>query len=83
MQIVFIDHDKDAYVTDAKLLVASGSLAPGSLLLADNVLMPGIPEYLQYLDESPQFATALHKVEFQNHWGHLMVDAISVGTFLG
>lgn len=62
--------------------MASGTLVPGSLLLADNVLMPGAPDYLQYLDESPQFTTALHKVSFESPWGP-MVDAISVGTFLG
>lgn len=62
--------------------MASGSLALGSLLVADNVLIPGAPDYLQYVEESPRFSTALHKVEHETpHGTH--VDAISVATFLG
>lgn len=62
--------------------MASGSLAVGSLLVADNVLIPGAPDYLQYLEESAQFSTAMHKVERETPRG-THVDAISVATFLG
>lgn len=80
-QIYFIDHEKSAYLSDTKLILESGTLQPGSLLLADNVLMPGAPDYLAFVETSPLFATVRHEVQLgaKAEW----TDAISVATFVG
>ncbi|KAH7460737.1 Catechol O-methyltransferase [Phytophthora ramorum] len=79
VDIYFIDHDKSLYVPDATKILASGTLHPGSLLIADNVLIPGAPEYLAYVDEHPQLQPVLHKVPIDFiSWLH---DGLSVATY--
>ena len=46
---VFLDHDKDCYLTDLKTLERKGMLAPNCLIVADNVVFPGAPGYLEYV----------------------------------
>ncbi|RLN10386.1 hypothetical protein BBJ28_00017565, partial [Nothophytophthora sp. Chile5] len=67
------------YVSDTQKILASGTLATGSLLIADNVLFPGTPEYLAFLDESPQLTSTLHKMSME--FTGLINDAISVATY--
>ena len=51
VDFVFIDHWKDVYLRDIKNLEASGLLRPGSVIVADNVICPGAPDYLRYVQE--------------------------------
>lgn len=39
--MVFLHHDKDAYLPDLERILAGGWLHPGSVVVADNVLVPG------------------------------------------
>ncbi|KAF1324788.1 Catechol o-methyltransferase, partial [Globisporangium splendens] len=80
-QIYFIDHEKSVYLSDAKLIVESSTLQPGSLLVADNVLVPGAPDYLEYVESSPLFNTTRHEVQIGRNVA--LTDAISVATYLG
>ena len=43
---ILIDHWKDIYVRDLKLLREFGVLKKGHLIFADNIIKPGAPEYL-------------------------------------
>lgn len=52
---VFLDHWKDRYVADTKLLEDCGLLKKGTVLLADNVICPGAPEYLKYVRNNPRY----------------------------
>ncbi|XP_072271781.1 catechol O-methyltransferase-like [Pyxicephalus adspersus] len=49
VNFVFIDHFKDRYTVDTKLLEESGLLQKGSVLVADNVIYPGAPDFLEYV----------------------------------
>jgi catechol O-methyltransferase len=55
IDILFIDHYKPAYTSDLKVAESLGLIqAPekgrkGSILVADNVIVPGNPEYLAYV----------------------------------
>jgi len=54
IELLFIDHWKDLYLPDLWLLEELNVLKPGvSVLVADNVLMPGAPEYLEWVRASP------------------------------
>ncbi|KAG6615393.1 putative methyltransferase [Phytophthora cinnamomi] len=58
VDLYFIDHEKSVYLSDLKLIIGSGTLAPGSIIAADNVVRPGAPDYLEFIENSPQFSTA-------------------------
>lgn len=46
---VFLDHDKDCYLADLKTLEDNGMLASNCMIVADNVVFPGAPGYLEYV----------------------------------
>lgn len=76
-----MDHDHTRYLRDAKLIINSGTLQSGSLLIADNVVFPGAPDYLEYVESSPQFTATRHSVK---GGGRLALDdAVSVAMYLG
>lgn len=54
LDVVFIDHWKDAYVPDLRVLESLGLIGPGTLLLADNIFMPGAPDYVKYVQGTPE-----------------------------
>jgi predicted O-methyltransferase YrrM len=51
---VFVDHDKDAYVADPASILGRGWFHPGPIVVADNVKLPGAPEYGKYMQEHPR-----------------------------
>lgn len=51
---VFIDHQKSMYVPDLRMLESLALVAPGTIIVADNIFFPGAPEYPKYVHGSPQ-----------------------------
>ncbi|KAM4052003.1 catechol O-methyltransferase-like [Anomaloglossus baeobatrachus] len=49
LDFVFVDHWKEKYAEDTKLLEKCNLLRKGSVLLADNVIVPGAPDFLEYV----------------------------------
>lgn len=49
IDLMFLDHYKPAYTTDLKLCEYLQLVTPGSALVADNVIYPGNPPYLEYV----------------------------------
>ncbi|TRY72823.1 hypothetical protein DNTS_009521 [Danionella cerebrum] len=77
---VFLDHWKDRYVPDTKLLEECGLLRKGSVLLADNVICPGAPEYLEYVRNNPRYETRY----FPSNLEYTKVeDGLEKSVFLG
>lgn len=79
VDIYFIDHDKQAYLADAKLIIESRTLAPGSIMVADNVLHTA--EYVEFVENNPQFSAVMHNVLLGRETKP--VPDLSVATFLG
>lgn len=52
VDVVFVDHAKEAYLPDLKLIEKRGWLHAGSVVVADNVKFPGAPEYRAYMKQS-------------------------------
>jgi catechol O-methyltransferase len=46
---IFLDHDKDCYLKDLKRLEKMGLLSENCVIVADNVVFPGAPGYLEYV----------------------------------
>lgn len=61
LDLLFIDHDKNAYLPDLLSIVGRGWLHPGSVVVADNVLVPGSPKYRAHMRRSPEFDTVEHR----------------------
>jgi len=84
VDFVFLDHDKNAYLPDAQLLLEHGWLHPGSVLVADNVKFPGAPEYRRFMQENEgkTWRTAEHKThaEYQTMFKDLVLESEYLGT---
>ncbi|KAL4860971.1 hypothetical protein BDV12DRAFT_82925 [Aspergillus spectabilis] len=53
VELLFIDHYKPAYTLDLKLCEQLGKIVPDvSVIIADNVIFPGNPPYLEYVRSS-------------------------------
>lgn len=55
--LVFIDHDKNAYLDDLKYLMTEKLVVKGSVIVADNILFPGAPEYRKFVMQPPRSAS--------------------------
>lgn len=54
LDFVLIDHRKDLYVPDLRVLESLAFIAPGTVLVGDNIKRPGAPEYHKYVYFSPE-----------------------------
>ncbi len=63
VDLLFIDHDKSAYLADLQSILARGWLRRGSIVVADNMLIPGSPKYRQFMkrEQGKLFDTVEHK----------------------
>ncbi|KAK2898259.1 hypothetical protein Q8A67_009677 [Cirrhinus molitorella] len=77
---VFLDHWKDRYEPDTKLLEDCGLLKKGTVLLADNVICPGTPEYLKYVRNSPRYESRYYKSNLEYS---KVEDGLEKSVFLG
>ena len=83
LDFVFLDHAKEAYLSDLELLLERGWLHEGSVLVADNVKFPGAPEYHAYMkvQEGKLWRTVEHHapIEYQS----MIKDIVLVSHYLG
>jgi catechol O-methyltransferase len=83
LDLMFIDHDKRAYLADLNSVLDRGWLHPGSIVVADNVRVPGAPKYRAYMREhqGSRWDTIEHKthVEYQS----LLPDLVLESEYLG
>ncbi|XP_053723515.1 catechol O-methyltransferase B [Synchiropus splendidus] len=78
--LVFLDHWKDRYLPDTRQIEECGLLRKGSILLADNVICPGTPDYLEYVRSSPKYKSQY----FKSHLEYTKVeDGLEKSVFLG
>jgi catechol O-methyltransferase len=79
LDFVFLDHHKDAYVRDLQSILDRGWQHPGSIVVADNVRIPGAPKYRAYMREQQGklFNTVEHKthVEYQTMLADLVLES--------
>ena len=79
---VFIDHAKDVYLADLKRIVGRGWLHQGSIVLADNVKLPGAPDYRAHM--RAQEGKAWRSIEHQTHaeYQTLLKDLVLESEYL-
>lgn len=49
IDLLFVDHVEDLYMSDVKTCESLGLLKSGSVVAADNVVRPGAPEYVKFM----------------------------------
>src|SRR5579884_1842895 len=83
VDLIFIDHDKNAYLPDLQLILDRGWLHQGSVAVADNVKFPGSPKYRAYMKqaEGGQWRSVEHAThaEYQT----LFKDIVMESEYLG
>jgi catechol O-methyltransferase len=83
LDFVFIDHDKSAYLPDLRRILDHGWLHPGSVVVADNIKQPGVPDYREFMqaEEGRGWRTTEHEthVEYQS----LLKDLVLESEYLG
>merc|ERR1719233_342910 len=63
--MIFLDHRGPIYHTDLKALESAGFIKKGTLVVADNCLCPGAPQYVDYLlrnGGNPNYETEIIEV---------------------
>jgi catechol O-methyltransferase len=83
VDLVFIDHDKSAYLSDLQSLLDRGWLHRGSIVVADNVGVPGAPKYRAYMREQQGklWDTVEHKTHLE--YQSLVPDLVLESEYLG
>lgn len=83
LDLLFLDHDKSAYLEDLRSILDRGWLHPGSIVVADNILIPGTPKYRQYMrhEQEIRFRTIEHRTHTEYH--RLLPDLVLESTYLG
>jgi len=83
LDLLFIDHDKAAYLADLQSIIDRGWLHRGSIVVADNILIPGSPKYRQFMTQ--QQGTLFDTVEHKTHGEYqtLMPDLVLESEYLG
>jgi catechol O-methyltransferase len=83
LDFVFLDHAKDAYLPDLLRIVERGWLHPGSIVVADNVKVPGSPKYREYMrqQQGNRWQTIEHKahLEYQSVVSDLVLESEYLG----
>ncbi|WP_240968988.1 class I SAM-dependent methyltransferase [Streptomyces sp. HNM0575] len=79
VDFVFVDHVSDAYLPDLRRILDRRWLHPGSIVLADNMKVPGAPRYREYLRdaEGKEWRTREHRthVEYQSWVRDLVLES--------
>eukprot|EP00419_Tripos_fusus_P014617 CAMPEP_0172729128 /NCGR_PEP_ID=MMETSP1074-20121228/93816_1 /TAXON_ID=2916 /ORGANISM="Ceratium fusus, Strain PA161109" /LENGTH=268 /DNA_ID=CAMNT_0013556529 /DNA_START=51 /DNA_END=857 /DNA_ORIENTATION=+ len=81
IDFLFLDHVKELYLEDAKVAEQLQLLKTGSsLVVADNVIAPGAPEYRAWMMENKQFDTKIHTTLLE--YTHDTRDEVLVSKYL-
>ena len=83
LDFVFLDHDKDAYVPDLERIVERGWLKKGAVAVADNVKLPGAPEYRRFMREHDGRAWRTTEHETHLEYQTMIKDLVLESEYLG
>ncbi|KAK9311852.1 S-adenosyl-L-methionine-dependent methyltransferase [Lipomyces starkeyi] len=84
VDFMLLDHWKNFYVADLQMCEELGLLRKGSIVVADNILIPGAPEYLAYIKQGraeksrEDHKYEIHMENFLTSHGH--TDQVAVAT---
>ena len=83
LDFVFLDHDKDAYESDLVAIERRGWLRGGAVVVADNVRVPGAPEYRAFMRRQQGIAWRTVEHKTRGEYGSVVPDLVLESTYLG
>lgn len=57
--MTFLDHQKDLYLPDLLKIEKYGVLRKGSIVIGDNIIYPGAPDYLEWFKKTDRYKSLL------------------------
>jgi catechol O-methyltransferase len=57
--MIFIDHLKGLYLPDFKFMESSGLIKKGTVVIGDNIICPGSPDYHEHFKQNNQYDSTL------------------------
>lgn len=83
IDLLFLDHDKNAYLSDLQTIRTRGWLHSGTIVVADNVRIPGAPQYRAYMrqHQGRDWQTIEHKTH--GEYGTVIPDLVLESEYLG
>ena len=63
--VIFIDHWKNVYLNDLKFLEENNVVEKGTVIMADNVICPGVPDYIEYVRNSKKYQSTLYHSQLE------------------
>jgi catechol O-methyltransferase len=83
LDFAFLDHAKEAYLPDIETIVRERWLRPSAIVVADNVKVPGAPEYHAFMkaNEGKLFRTHEHSthLEYQTFFKDIVLESEFLG----
>jgi catechol O-methyltransferase len=76
---VFLDHWKDEYLSDLKTIQSLGLLNDGAIILADNVVLFNMEDYLSYVRNSLVFESKF--ISTKREYSKTEPDGIEISIF--
>lgn len=86
IDLVFIDHDKKMYLSDLLLIEKMGLLHPGSTIVADNVIIFKINDYLNHVRNSGNYSSSINHIstlEYDDTKRDDRIDGIEESVWMG
>ena len=83
LDFVFLDHEKSVYLTDLQSIVDRGWLHHGSIVVADNVKIPGAPKYRAYMREQQGRLWNTREHETHAEYQTMLADLVLESEYLG
>lgn len=81
VDLALIDHVKTLYLQDLLIMQQNGLFRKGSVVVGDNVLTPGSPDFRQHMATSADFTTVEHVTNLE--YSHYVPDIVTVSEYTG
>ena len=81
VDFALIDHVKTLYLQDLLIMQQNGLFKKGSVVVGDNVLTPGSPDFKHHVTTSPDFSTIEHLTNIE--YSHYVADIVTVSEYKG
>lgn len=81
LDFALIDHVKTIYLQDLLIMQQNGFFRQGTVVVGDNVLTPGSPDFRQHMSTSQDFSTIEHVTNIE--YSHYIPDIVTVSEFKG
>ena len=81
VDFALIDHVKHLYLQDLLILQKNGFLKQGSVVVGDNVLTPGSPDFREHVAQSTDYATVEHMTNLE--YSNYIPDIVTVSEYKG